>query len=89
MLRLYCVAQYNLQPWDPVVNGIYVTFKFLLLVIANRLRCYPEEIPSHPIVHYLAKASLVPEDSFRILLSQELAYGQVTGQHISWHDLYL
>jgi hypothetical protein len=81
--------QHDLQPWDPVVAGTYVTFKFLLLMVANQLRCYPQDLPPHPIVHYLAKASLLPENDLRRLLKQELSYGPVNGQHISWHELFL
>lgn len=66
-----------------------MTFKFLLLMLSNSLRCYSPDLPMHPIVHYIAKFSLVPEDSLRQLFVKEIAYATVTEQHITKHDLYL
>ncbi|KAJ9124303.1 hypothetical protein QFC22_001103 [Naganishia vaughanmartiniae] len=81
--------QYELRPWDPMVNGAYITFKFLLYLLANTLRCQPNQLPYLPITSYIAKFAMVPELDLRRLFSNELSYAVVADHHLTHHELFL
>ncbi|KAJ9106375.1 hypothetical protein QFC21_001521 [Naganishia friedmannii] len=81
---------YETRPWDPLTsNGTYVTFKFLLYLLANTLRCQPQQLPYHPITSYIAKFAMVPELDLRELFSNELSYAVVANYHVTHHEIFL
>ncbi|KAJ9104020.1 hypothetical protein QFC19_004154 [Naganishia cerealis] len=80
---------HEIKPWDPLVNGTYVTFKFLLFILANTLRCQPQQLPYHPITSYIAKFAMIPETDLRRLFSNELSYAAVSDYHLTHHELFL
>lgn len=77
------------RQYYPLINGTYVTFKFLLYLVANTLRCQPQQLPYHPITSYIAKFAMVPELDLRQLFSDELSYAVVAHYHITHHELFL